>query len=504
MNTQPHPMPTGDPAAGRTPLSSAIACALRQVVLLLALLGLGLNLAQSAAIDLAVLAEVDLGQPIGQLRAVPVELGQGKPKAVAALYSSDAEIDPYIGMFFFPKSTLKLVLFDETGRIHWKRDLGPGVVPGVWFAPVFAIDLNQDGVDEIYLVGNRDPAHPLDFREYVLEQIDAATGRTLDQKPWPQPVEAASLSHVYRHFIVGGQVEGKPVVVALEGTYGPITLHAYGAGLKPLWQTTFDPAQAGGALGSHVTPVGDINRDGSDELFVGERCLSLRDGRELFCCDRPTWAGHSDIIQPVLDRANDRWLIWTCRESFENQGPRVALFDAQGRRVWNALAAGHIDTGWAARLGPSGEPVVLGVKVGQKVRTAEGERRTGVVEYAFEAGSGQPLELGFKAYTTIPVDLNGDGLHELVRGYFEGDGTVMDRQGRVLGKTGGLTALNSKFTGKPGEQMLSYHPDGKVRIWFDRNAADTPAARARYESRFYRTNQKLSGVGYNLFNLGGI
>jgi hypothetical protein len=312
------------------------------------------------------------------------------------------------------------------------------------------------------------------------------------------------MSHAYRHFIVGGQVEGKPVVVALEGTYGPMTLHAYGAGMKPLWQTTLDPAQVGGALGSHVTPVVDIDRDGSDELFVGERCLSLRDGKELFCCDRQAWSGHSDIIQPVLDRATDRWLIWTCRESFENDGPRVMLFDAQGRRLWSAVKAGHMDTGWAARLGPNGEPVVLGVKVGQKVRTAEGEHRTGVVEFAFDAVSGKPLDLGFKAYTTIPVDLDGDGIHELVKGYFEGDGTVMDRQGRVLGKTGGLTALNSKFIGKPGEQMLSYHADGKVRIWFDRNAADTPAAAARYQSRFYRTNQKLSGVGYNLFNLGGI
>ena len=38
-----------------------------------------------------------------------------------------------------------------------------------------------------------------------------------------------------------------------------------------------------------------------------------------------------------------------------------------------------MDTGWAARLGKNGEPVVLGVKVGEKIRTAEGERRTGVV-----------------------------------------------------------------------------------------------------------------------------
>jgi len=455
-------------------------------------------------LSLAVLAELDLGQPIGQFRAVPVNLGEGRTPAVAALYGADAEIDPYIGMFFFPKSTLKLVVFDVAGKVHWKRDLGPGVVPGIWFCPVFATDLDRDGVDEIYFVNNRDSEHPLDYRKYVLEQVDSATGRTLKQQPWPQPLDSDSMSHSYRHFIVGGEADQKPVVVAMQGTYGRHALHAYGAGLQPLWQVTIDPAKSGGALGSHVTPIVDIDQDGSDELFVGERCLSLRDGKELFCCDREGWKGHSDIVQPVLNRAENRWYLWTCRESFENRGPRLAFFDGQGRALWTAVDAGHMDTGWAARLGAQGEPVVLGAKVGEKVRTAEGERRTGIVEFAFDPFTGKPRELGFKAYTTIPVDLNGDGIHELVKGYFEGDGTVLDREGRVLGKTGGLSAIHSQFAGRPGEQILSYHRDGKVRIWHDRNAVDTPAAQARYQSRFYRTNQKLTGVGYNLFNLGGI
>lgn len=460
--------------------------------------------ATAASIELAELTKIDLGQPLGQFRAVPVSLGPQEAPAVAALYGSDAEIDPYIGMFFFPKGTLKLAVFDVTGRVRWQRDLGPGVVPGIWFCPIFATDLDHDGIDEVYFVNNKDPEHPLDYRRYVLEQVDAVTGRTLGQQPWPQPVAADSLSHTYRHFIVGGEVDGKAVVVAMQGTYGVHTLHAYGAGLEPRWQITLDPAKAGGALGSHVTPVVDINRDGADELFVGERCLSLRDGKELFCCGRESWAGHSDIVQPVFNRAQERWYIWTCRESFENRGPRLAMFDDTGRLRWSAVEAGHMDTGWAARLGPSAEPVVLGVKVGQKVRTAEGERRTGVVEYAFEPFSGKPVELGFKAYTTIPVDLNGDGTHELVKGYFEGDGTVLDRRGLVIGKTGGLSAIHSHFAGKPGEQILSYHRDGKIRIWHDKNAIDTPAAKARYESPFYRANRKLSGVGYNLFNLGGI
>ena len=157
----------------------------------------------AAPIDLAVLAEIDLGQPVAQFRAVPVELGARQPKAVAALYSSDAEIDPYIGMFFFPRSTLKLAVFDETGRVRSTRDLSTAVVPGVLVRPGVHRDLDQDGVDEIYLVGNLDPQRPLDFRQYRLEQVDAATGRTLAQKPWPEPEEAAPLSHVYRHSIVG-------------------------------------------------------------------------------------------------------------------------------------------------------------------------------------------------------------------------------------------------------------------------------------------------------------
>lgn len=52
-----------------------------------------------APIDLAVQTEFDLGQPVAQFRGVPVTLGKDQPPAVAALYGSDAEIDPYIGMF---------------------------------------------------------------------------------------------------------------------------------------------------------------------------------------------------------------------------------------------------------------------------------------------------------------------------------------------------------------------------------------------------------------------
>lgn len=94
-------------------------------------------------------------------------------------------------------------------------------------------------------------------------------------------------------------------------------------------------------------------------------------------------------------------------------------------------------------------------------------------------------------------------MHELVKGYFEGDGTVLDRSGKVLGNIGGLSAMCSKFTRRPGEQILSFTKDGKVRIWADINAVDQQAARKRYQNRFYYTNQRMTACGYNLFTLGG-
>lgn len=453
--------------------------------------------------DLQVFAELDLGHKLGQFRAVPVSLGENQPKAIAAMYSEDAEIDPYIGMFFFPKHTLKVMVFDETGKIKWKRDIGEGVVPGIWFSPIFAFDMDQDGKDEIWIINNTDPEHPMNFRQYVLQKLDPESGQTLGQWPWPQPAFPQSMSHLYRHFIMGAFVHGEPVLLTAQGTYEAMAIQGWNSDMSLRWEHKI-PEDAKGCAGSHVSPVVDINNDGVDDLLWGERCIELDQGKQLFCADEEVWEGHSDIIEPVLNRETNTWYFFTCRENYNDLDPRVVLYDQKGNRVWGDLEEGHIDTGWAARIGKNGEPIVLGVKVGEKVRTAEGEHRTGVVENTYEAFTGKKIDLGFKVYTSIPVDLNGDGIHELVKGYFEGDGSVMDNQGNVIGNIGGNSAIASKFATLPGEQILSYSKDGKIKIWADKNAEDTPESKKRYDHPFYKINQKQTGNGYNLFTLGGI
>lgn len=381
--------------------------------------------------------------------------------------------------------------------------MGEGVVPGIWFSPIFSFDLDEDGTDEIWIINNKDPEHPMDFRQYVLEKINATNGEVLGQWPWKSPVTPQSMSHTYRHFILGGYVNNDPVLITAQGTYGPMSIQAWNSDMSLRWE--FNIAEdAKGCIGSHVTPVVDINSDGIDELLWGERCIELDKGKQLFCADENTWEGHSDIIQPTINREDNKWYFHVCRESHNNQSPRIVFYDSQGKRVWGDLEKGHIDTGWSARIGKKGEPVVLGVRVGKKIRTADGERRTNVEEFTYDAFTGSPVELGFQVYTSIPVDLNGDGIHELVKGYFEGDGSILDNEGNVIGNIGGLSAMASKFTDLPGEQILSYSKDGHVRIWADINAKDNKSAKFRYNHPFYKINQRQTGNGYNLFTLGGI
>ena len=454
--------------------------------------------------DLTKVMEHDLGMEIGQLRAVSIQLGPNKPGAFLLIYSEDEEIDPYIGMFFFPKGTTKFRLLTETGKVRWQKDLGTGMVSGVWFLTVFPFDLDSDDVDEIWFVNNTDPEHPMDYHKYVIERLDSKTGKTLGRWPWPLVKSEQTMSHTYRNFIFGGYVNEVPVLVTGQGTYGPMSLQGWNPDMTKRWEYTIK-SDTPGARGSHVCPVLDLDNAGSDEFMWGERCISIKSGQELFCCDGDTWNEHSDIIAPILDWQKNEWYIHTCREKNRNLSPRIALFDNDGTRIWGALDKGHIDTGWAARIGEHGEPIVLGVRVGQKVRSAEGESRLGVEPFTFEAFTGKSYNLPYNAYTTIPVDLNGDGIHELVKGYFEGDGTVVDRFGNDLGNVDGLVVMACKFFDLPGEQILSYDKaHGIVKVWADRNAHDTLTARKRYKHSFYNINKRLTGCGYNLFLLGGI
>ena len=389
-------------------------------------------------IHLRTLVEIDLGSTIGQLRAVPVQHDPGAPPALLLTYGADFDVDPYVEMFFFPTDTLKMAPVSVTGEILWRRDLGTGVVPGIWFCPVLAFDLDDDGVDEIYYVDNENVDHPLGLSGYRLPALDSRTGQPTGHWPWPnQGGLQRSLSHTFRNFLLGGKVEDQPVLVTAQGTYGDMYLQAWDEEMQPRWDLHI-PADSPGARGSHMCPVVDLDNDASDEI------------------------------------------------------------------LWGAVEEGHIDMGWVARMGEGGRHLASAIRIGTKTCGPDGRFHQDITEFSFDALTGTPVDLPFSTYRALPVDVDGDGLDELVRGVASGSGELLDRSGAVVAELGGAVALACKVTDLPGEQLLSYYPDGIVRLWADANARDTPEALRRYRHPAYATLRRLFSTGYNLPVLGGV
>lgn len=457
-------------------------------------------------IELSVVREFRVPGPIGQLRAIPVEIGNDS-KGIFVAYSADKDIDPYIEMFYAPTDRVKFYCLGLDGALLWKKEARPCVINGIWFCPFFPFDMDQDGTDEIYYVTNIDPHHLLAYSKFRLCSMDARDGKEIGLWEWPM-AESNTLSHTFRNFIMGGRVKGQPVLVTAQGTYGRMTLQGWNSSMSQRWNVAIE-AEEPGARGSHQSPIVDINGDGIDDLLWGERCIELNKGRTLWVGDRETYNGHSDVIQPTLNRRTNKWHLFTARESGDSGQikPRVVMFDQNGERVWTDLEFGHMDMGHTAHVGGDVGTLAFTISRGDKRAGPKGFYRLDVHEFAYQAFSGQRLDLPFAAYNTVPVDLDGDGYHEFARSFGEqADRKVLDFDGNEIGSLGegAYLAMASKFMDRPGEQVLVYHSDGRIRVWADRNARDSDQALKRYSHPFYEINRRMTANGYNSTNLGGL
>ena len=451
-------------------------------------------------IDMKEVFHLELGSGAGQFKVMPAKLGNGR-KGFVAFYASCYDVDVNYSMFVFPSDVLHGICFSDDGEILWKRTFG--IIPSAALYCFTLIDMDSDGVDEIYLVDNSDPEHPFWVEAFVLEQINVLTGNIEQQWKWPNYGGLERSMWYFRNHLFGGYDNGLPVLVAAQGTYQDMYFQAYDANHDLKWVKTV-AKDAAGARGSHSFPIVDINMDNIDEVLWGERCISLHDGHEIFCIERESWNGHSDMCQPVWNEKDSKWMVYINRESDENVAPRIGMYDSTGKQIWSAVEYGHIHKGWVGRIGRNGELLANGMRITGQTKDARGRYYTGITEFVFDAYSGNPVDIGFSLFDTAPVDVDGDGLHEILRGVAAGDTELIDRNGSSIAHFGGKVAMNTKILDLPGEQVMIYYSDGLVKIFADTNANDTEKAKKRYETPFYIRNQYSRNIENNLCMHGGI
>ena len=459
--------------------------------------------------DLAPLFDLRLADRIGQLRAVPVRRRDQSEPDLLLIHAAQFDCDPAPSMFFFPDDGLHLALIDPRGAVRWRHDVGRATMPGVWFSPVTACDLDGDGEDELYQIEQGNRVHPLDTHGFTLVRRRASDGVETARIPLPYRLGDMPMYAAYRWFLMPARAQGRMQLIVGQGTYLDMFLTAYDAALNPVWECPIlrPKGQAGrGAAGSHMCPVVDLDGNGDEVVLWGERAIQVRDGVQRWCADRYEYQGHTDIVQPFRS-ADGTWRIFTCRESDPGASPRIVTFSADGTRAWGAVEQGHIDVGWVARLaGDDGvRHISYGLRIGAKSCGPDGRTHQQREPFVFDAVSGAPRTLPFDPYQTVPVDLDGDGVHALIRAIPGGDGTVFDGRGTTLGRIpcAGL-ALAGRVRDLPGEQVLVYHADGRVALWADRAAQPSASGAARYADPHYARWQQLGAVGYHLSVLGGL
>ncbi len=446
--------------------------------------------------NIQILKEFDLGLPLNQVRSVQLKIAKNEPEYILFGYSDSHNMDPWEEYIRPQTGNMHMALYGEKGQRLWHREWGPGVMPGVWFCPFIAFDLDQDGMEEIYMVHNTDDMRPFSVRNSVVEKIDPRNGKTMGTWEFPAiNTMYEPMTHCYRPNLTAGYANGEPVLITSQGTYGDMFLQAYNSDMSKRWERVIGADEPGPRASHHIN-IFDFNNDGIDEVFWGERLLSIDNGQDVLLCSHDEFRGHSDIVQ-MFWGPDGKTYIYTCREDKDFVGCwRVVMYDDQGNIVWKKVQSkvtgyntNHMHQGWVATVRPDHFKMALAVKIKPEASHIPDE------VYVMDAMTGEeiPFEFPVPIYECLPVDINGDGYHE-----FYANGVIYDDQGNVLYRIGGSKVNLTKYFDYPGEQILAWYPgESKVRLWGDADAVDSEYFKKRYESGFFARMNRLTGAGYN-------
>lgn len=257
-------------------------------------------------------------------------------------------------------TTYKVEAYLNDGTFLWRKDLGPGIEPGIWYSPFIAYDFDGDGKAEVAVKTSMEESRNDSGRvttgpEY-LSVWDGMTGGEICKDFWPERSDRyGDYNRNNRNQIGVAYLDGKtPCLLVARGTYKLMVLDAYEFNhkkLKKLWHWDGDEENPvirhQGAHGMHCA---DIDGDSRDEVILGSVVID-DDGTALWS----TGYGHPDkcfVTDIVPDRPGLE--IFYVLEDYHDDGNGICLVDASnGKTIWNINRQTlHVGDGMVADIIP--------------------------------------------------------------------------------------------------------------------------------------------------------
>ena len=256
--------------------------------------------------------------------------------------------------------TYKIEAYLSDGTFLWRKDLGSGIEPGIWYSPMVVYDFDGDGKAEIAVKTGPADAREADGRVRKGSEwcslLNGMTGEEICKVDWPsRSWRFGDYNRNNRNQMGMAFLDGKtPCLLVARGTYRLMMVDAYqlvNGKLEKLWRWDGDEENPiirhQGAHGMHTA---DVDGDGRDEVVLGSVVLD-DNGTALWS----SGFGHPDKCY-VTDIDPDRpgLEIFNVYEDWHDDGNGVCLVDAKtGEVIWGlGQKTFHVGDGMVADILP--------------------------------------------------------------------------------------------------------------------------------------------------------
>ena len=249
--------------------------------------------------------------------------------------------------------TYKLEAYLSDGTFLWRKDLGLGLEPGIWYTPYIVYDFDGDGKAEVAVKTGPPDVRAVNGRVTSGQEwcsiLDGMTGEEETRVDWPQrDPRFGGYNRMNRNQMGMAFLDGKtPCLLVARGTYKLMVVDAYqyqNGKLTRLWHWDGDEeSPVIRSQGSHSMHPADVDGDGRDEIVLGSVVLD-DDGTALFS----TGLGHPDVTMVTdIDPSIPGMEIFYSLEQSRDNGRGVCLVDAKtGKSIWTiGIPTTHVGEG---------------------------------------------------------------------------------------------------------------------------------------------------------------